>query len=299
MRGAKWRRKRRTMKPSVVRQVGLHQPLAVLARTAPCRWRGRSASCGSARCGCRDRPAISASTSGSAARVSPTDTACTQSVCQPAPRRAVEAEPLAQVLRGSPAPRGRATTGAPAPAAAPATTAASTAARIRLRPAGAAPRPVTSATDGGAPWSPRLTMRGDQLPSVFHFGESQYSSMVGRTKAAAMWVRPVSTPIASAALRASVDRFIHRQLRQHDARSAAPPAIASASRFSPAEPQASSTGIGASALAGGDPVRGRPLLGVARGAVEEHGVVFGRHPVRAVAPCRGRAGRSRARVSTA
>ena len=31
---------------------------------------------------------------------------------------------------------------------------------------------MTSSAEGGAPCSPRLTMRGDQLPSVFHLGES-------------------------------------------------------------------------------------------------------------------------------
>ena len=83
----------------VVGQEGLHARARHACRTARCRWRGRSASCGSAGCGSRARRASRASTSGSAARVSPTDTACTMIVSAPLvrPASAVEAEALAQV----------------------------------------------------------------------------------------------------------------------------------------------------------------------------------------------------------
>jgi hypothetical protein len=42
----------------------------------------------------------------------------------------------------------------------------------------------TSSTLGGWPLSPKLWIFGDQYPSVFHRGESQYSSIVGLPKMA-------------------------------------------------------------------------------------------------------------------
>jgi hypothetical protein len=140
--------------------------------------------------------------------------------------------------------------------------------------------------------SPRLTMRGDQLPSVFQRGESHRSppSASGRPRrcGSGRCRRRPPAPPARQVTASIIDSFGSTRAFGSAA------ASVSASRFSPCGAPGQQHRHRRQRAAEWRSSSRRPFLGVARGAVEEHGI----RPAAASRDAAGRAaaGRSRAGV---